>query len=610
MTAVEFVRTEMAKVAVRVGELGIVIPSLDKELLFPIAAYSFLRSKGKSPPNDPFWLGCLALQMVQETTIHCTETRWELPQNTNESVHQCPHLTSAFRVATMMGMSEFLTEFIETVHARMHPPRETANDCLATYEKLAREKNGAVWGLSTSLSGWTDQGVSTLEIMREIGVEIGFLHQMVEDFLDYCPQENTQVPTLQTFHQRIWTFILGSQGMEWFDQLPQEAIDTFFHQNNGPSMAEQALSQIIEHSSALLIQIQNAGAQAPIIKIIQGWIDRCTHAFQKNNQTHIAHQPAFPLPRKLSQAIMGAQIALRAQHLDDVSYWRKFFSANSRSFSFSARLFPPEERSLIIGIYAFCRFTDNLVDKDCGRIAQAYQTLDLWDEITQAAYHGYATGIPVADVVMHKMAQMKIPFSLVSELIEGMRMDVEPYTYRSMEDLRRYTYRVASVVGAWITYAFGIRDPWVLQRAHDLGHAMQLTNIIRDVGEDLAMGRIYLPADLMQSKNISTEMLKKLKAQAPRIGRMPAGYIALLEEIMGEADAAYQRAYEGIPFLPPRLRRPIAVAAQVYQGIHHEVRENGCNNLTRRAYTSLWKKFALARKGLHQLKRTSENQNP
>ena len=249
------------------------------------------------------------------------------------------------------------------------------------------------------------------------------------------------------------------------------------------------------------------------------------------------------------------------------------------------------------------------MDKDGDVKIQAYETLELWDQITHSAYHGCITGISVADVVMSKMSQMHIPYTLISELIQGMRMDIEPQTYHSMADLRGYTYRVASVVGDWITQAFGVRDPWVLERAHDLGHAMQLTNIIRDVGEDLAMGRIYLPADLMTSHNITPELLLNLKVQTGQSNRMPGDYVKLLEEIMAEADSAYDRAYEGIPFLPHRLRRPIAIAARVYRGIHDEVRANEYNNLTRRAFTSFRRKTVLARKGLKQLRQVSETQN-
>lgn len=305
----------------------------------------------------------------------------------------------------------------------------------------------------------------------------------------------------------------------------------------------------------------------------------------------------------------GTPIELRAQQLGDVADWGKFFSSNSLSFSFASQLFPPRERSLITGIYVFCRFTDNLVDKDGGMISQAYETLDLWDQITYSAYKGCPTGIHVADIAMSAMAKMKIPYSLVTELIEGMRMDVEPRTYRSMEDLRHYTHRVASVVGDWITRAFGVTDPWVLKRAHDLGHAMQLTNIIRDVGEDLTMDRIYLPSDLMDAHAITPEGLTKLLKKPNHSVSIPDNYVNLIEAMMTEADSAYLSAYEGMPFLPARFRRPIAVAAQVYRGIHDEVRANKYNNLTLRAHTPLLKKILLARKGIKQLNQTSKPPN-
>ena len=161
---------------------------------------------------------------------------------------------------------------------------------------------------------------------------------------------------------------------------------------------------------------------------------------------------------------------------------------------------------------------------------------------------------------------------------------------------------MASVVGAWLTQAFGVREAWVLERAHALGHAMQLTNIVRDVGEDLSMGRVYLPADRMKAHGVTAESLTAMSVRIRNGGTVDPGYVALLEEIMGVADSAYAAAYEGMPHLPPFFQRPVAVAAQVYRGIQDKVRANGYDNLNRRAYTTFREKVVLANRGLARLR--------
>ncbi len=627
MTAVELVQDGIHKGSALAEELGLTVSHPRGKLLRPLTAFCFVPPEQQKLLTEQFWLGCLAIQMVHEASLHHDdvldgglERRGSATllarKGTDASLLLGDlYLTSAYRIAAMTSIPEFLTEFTEAVEVMVRGESiqdspKVAENSQARYEKIIRMKSGALFGLAAALPGWTNDAKFTPIELREVGIELGAFYQMVDDFLDYCPAGNMGKPKLQDFNNKIWTFVLGSHGMEWFDQSPEESLEVFFSSTNGkPSMAEHALEKIKDKGSVLLDQLRDLGAQPPLTEALSKWIDNCIHALQSGIHVSLEVPKKLSVPPPLTQVVTTAQIAIRAQELGETSDWRQYFARNSRSFSFASRFFPPEERAMITEIYVFCRFTDNLVDKDGEIRIQAFETLELWDQITYSAYHGSTTGIPVADIVMTRMAKMKIPYSLVSELIQGMRMDIESQTYRSMEDLRGYTHRVASVVGDWITQAFGIRDPWVLERAHDLGHAMQLTNIIRDVGEDLDMDRIYLPSDLMTSHNITPDFLLELKRQSERHNQMPANYVHLLEEIMTEADYAYDRAYEGIPFLPVRLRRPIAIAARIYRGIHDEVRANEYNNLTRRAFTSLRKKALLARKGLKQLKQVSITQN-
>ena len=620
MTAGELVRAGVLKGAGIAENSGVRVPPLRGKLLRPLTALSFVPPEKQPLLDERFWLGCLAIQMVHEASIchydvldYGLERRIEkillARKGDRASVLQGDiYLTGAYRVASMTGLNEYLNEFIETAETMVHgqyiqDARESSENHQDTYEKIVRMKSGRLFGLAAALPGWSGDVVLDPVQLREIGIEIGRFCQMVEDFLDYCPTENTDTPKLQNFHNHIWTFVLGSRGTEWFRQSTQKALETFFWSSGTPSMAKEALIRIRECGDTLVHQIRSVANQSPLIKIVEDRIEFCADA-----ETNAEVSVKLPQSAKVTRTATRYQIANRASRLGDESDWQEFFARNSRSFSFASRFFPSEERSMITEIYLFCRFTDNLVDMDNTTVQEACEILDMWEDITYSAYNGNTTGIPVADVVMSRMARMEIPHTLVSELIEGMRMDVEPRTYRSMDDLRFYTHRVASVVGDWITRAFGVREPHVLERAHDLGHAMQLTNIVRDVGEDLTMGRIYLPADLMELHNITPGLLAEIKKQAGETGQVPADYVALLEEVMTEANTAYDRAYEGIPFLPARLRHAIAVAARVYRGIHDEVRTNNYNNLTLRARTSAWRKTLLARKGLKQLKEVSEMQ--
>jgi phytoene synthase len=181
-------------------------------------------------------------------------------------------------------------------------------------------------------------------------------------------------------------------------------------------------------------------------------------------------------------------------------------------------------------------------------------------------------------------------------------MDIRPRTFASLDDLRVYSYRVASVVGGWLTELFGVSHPWVLDRAYALGHAMQLTNILRDVGEDARNGRVYLPTDRLAAHSVDPEYLRGLAATGARPA-LPSGYEELLDELMSVAEEDYARAFQAIPYLPAFLQGPVAIAAQVYRGIHREIRRNEYDNVSRRARTSLLRKAILGTLALLKLKR-------
>ncbi|WP_419949728.1 squalene/phytoene synthase family protein [Candidatus Palauibacter sp.] len=614
----------LGRAAAIAARRGVEVPPVRGKLLRPRVALAFVPDDRRAALADRFWLGCLAVQMAHEASLQHDDVLDRGMERRDADTVFARHgaraallagdlyLTGAYRVAHMVRSEPFLADFTDAVEAtvrgeRMQGQLSTATNPAPLYGEVVRAKSGALFGVVAALPGWMGfagrpDGTPVSPItLRELGVRLGAFYQAVDDLLDYCPESNTGKPKLQDFANRAWTSALGDRGWDWFERTPESALAEFFRAGT-VGMAGRAAAEIRREGLALAAGLKRAGADPDLVDLVTSWIARCRRAVARGpgevaRATMAKRPPASP-------AASAARIAARALALGPRPTWGRYFARHSRSFSFASLLFPAEERRLVREIYAFCRFTDDLVDDAAGRkgppasVTRLHRTLDAWEEICRAAYEGERTGVPLADAVMAEAAERGIPFELVAELIEGVRMDVEPRSYRSMDDLRRYTYRVASVVGAWLTRAFGVDDPWVLKRAHALGHAMQLTNIVRDVGEDLALGRVYLPADRMAAHGVSRRTLLRMQAGAP----LGPGYVALLEEMMADADAAYEEACEGLPYLPASCRRPVTVAAQVYRGIHDRVRANHYDNLNRRAYTSLPGKIVLGRRGLGYLR--------
>ena len=283
----------------------------------------------------------------------------------------------------------------------------------------------------------------------------------------------------------------------------------------------------------------------------------------------------------------------------------QYFARNSLSFSFAAVGFKAADRRRVSWVYAFCRLTDDLVDRAEHEPRERVEArLDAWLALSRRAFETHDTGIDWLDAVMAESAQAGMPFSVITELVDGVRMDLGSVALQTVEELDRYAYPVASVVGIWMCYLFGVRAAWMHERAAVLGRAMQITNILRDVGEDLRHNRIYLPADLLRAHNLTPADLRRMQAGGPTL---PA-YHQLVEALMARAERYYEEAWEGIVLLPRRFGQVMAVAAPVYRGIHRSIRRNGYDNFRRRAYTSFTRKLWLAVQGrwrLSRLKRRS-----
>ena len=277
-----------------------------------------------------------------------------------------------------------------------------------------------------------------------------------------------------------------------------------------------------------------------------------------------------------------------------------YLARHSRSFRFAAAMMPKSHRARVVRVYAWCRYTDNLVD-DIVSTELAERRLDRWLQLSRDAYDGRECGIELVNRAMGEMAERDIPFAYPRDLVRAMRADLHFSPYADLDALQVYTYRAAGVVGRWLAELHDVRDPWMLDRATALGRAMQLTNILRDVGEDLARGRMYLPLAELSRHGIAVGDIDAMRQGVRAVDRP---YAVLIDGLIEVARADYDLAAEAIPKLPREFRRAAAVASAVYQGIHGAIRRNGYDNLTRRAYTSGSRKTVLALAALASLARS------
>ncbi|HEX6050048.1 MAG TPA: phytoene/squalene synthase family protein, partial [Gemmatimonadaceae bacterium] len=285
--------------------------------------------------------------------------------------------------------------------------------------------------------------------------------------------------------------------------------------------------------------------------------------------------------------------------LDGLADPARYLAAHSRSFRFAATLMAAADRARVARVYAWCRYVDNLVD--AGVSAElAERRLDTWLACSRAAYDGRDCGVELVNRVMGEMAEREIPFAYAHDLVRAMRSDLYFSPYPDLDALRVYTYRAAGVVGRWLTELHGVHDAWMLDRATALGRAMQLTNILRDVGEDLERGRMYLPTRELARRGLAAGDIDAVRCGTREID---AAYRDLTESLIEVADEDYRFADEGLPHLPRAFRRAASVASAVYRGIHAAIRRNGYDNVRRRAYTTQREKLALAAGALFALAR-------
>ncbi|ENO98468.1 presqualene diphosphate synthase HpnD [Thauera phenylacetica] len=254
------------------------------------------------------------------------------------------------------------------------------------------------------------------------------------------------------------------------------------------------------------------------------------------------------------------------------------------SFYYSFMFLPAERRQAITALYAFCREVDDVVD-ECHDLSLAQTKLEWWRQEVGRVYNGTPTH-PVGHALKDVIKGFRLPQEQLLEIIDGMAMDLSQTRYLDFKGLQLYCYRVASVVGLLAAEIFGYQDRQTLKYAHDLGLAFQLTNIIRDVGEDARRGRIYLPIEDLQ------------RFEVPAKDLLEARYSDAFRELMAfqaeRAEKFYDQAFAQLPAIDRKAQRPGLVMAAIYRTLLREIARDGFLVLDRRTSLTPLRKVWLA----------------
>ena len=265
-------------------------------------------------------------------------------------------------------------------------------------------------------------------------------------------------------------------------------------------------------------------------------------------------------------------------------YCQQKAAASGSSFYYSFLFLEPRRRQAITALYAFCREVDDVVD-ECTDPQVARSKLAWWRAEVAALYQGKASH-PVTVALAQALKHYNLPQEQLLEIIDGMEMDLRQNRYLDFKALHLYCYRVASVVGLLAAEIFGYQERQTLKYAHDLGIAFQLTNIIRDVGEDARRGRIYLPQDELKRYQVSTRDILE--------GRYSDAFRALMEFQIERAESYYDQALAKLPRADRRAQRPGLVMAAIYRAMLKEIRRDRCRVLDRRIALTPLRKLWIA----------------
>ena len=275
-------------------------------------------------------------------------------------------------------------------------------------------------------------------------------------------------------------------------------------------------------------------------------------------------------------------------------YARRITAHYSKSFYLSAKMLPREQRWATYALYGFCRHCDNLIDTPRQRTeTEIVREIQRLTEELKVAYNTGESQHPIIRVFILVAKTYGIPMAYPLDLLNGVAMDVQQTRYKTFDELSLFCYRVAAVVGLMMIYVLGYKNERAFRYAKQLGIAMQLTNILRDVKEDKEMGRIYIPqTDLAQFGVTEQDILDE---------KMTPQLRALIKFQIERADQYYTEAIPGISLLKTESQYAIYAAARIYRGILRKIEECDYNPFLSRVFVPSTQKIKIL---LHEGLRT------
>jgi phytoene synthase len=269
-------------------------------------------------------------------------------------------------------------------------------------------------------------------------------------------------------------------------------------------------------------------------------------------------------------------------------YCESVTKKHAKSFYFAAKFLPKKKQKQIYALYALCRHIDDEIDKaKVSDKERAKQEVNKWrDELERLYSQNQVESDKSRELVLiawKNLNQHSVPLSLILELVEGVLMDTYINRYSTFQELYVYCYRVASTVGLMSSEIFGYKRKEALIYAEAMGIAMQMTNILRDVGEDASMNRIYLPREDLLRFGVSEEQILK--------HQLSDNFIELMKFEIKRTRDFYREAEKGIPLLEKDVRFTVLIASKIYEKILDKIEEQNYDVFRKRAHTNLAQKI-------------------
>lgn len=293
---------------------------------------------------------------------------------------------------------------------------------------------------------------------------------------------------------------------------------------------------------------------------------------------------AAPGRRSHASDYVAASTDFTTQVSVDAAYdhCRRVAQRVARTFYYGSLFLPREKRRASWALYAFCRTADDIADEP-NLYPDPGAALAGWREALADAYAGQPRG-PVMTAWTDLLTRYDVPIAPALDLLKGIEMDIAGTQIVTFEDLRLYCYRVAGTVGLLMTPVLGYHGEAALGAAVDLGIGMQLTNILRDIGEDAAAGRVYLPSEEMARFGYSREELLR--------GVINPAFCDLIRFHITRAEEYYARGMRGVALLSAESQLAIALSATLYRAILRRIEDNHYDVFSQRAHISFPRKLA------------------